>query len=1054
MRLSDNQMKYRNNRNGVLMRFIKIVLSLIFFTMALLSGANNQEFRATWVVTWHHSLSSGTVDERKELIRGILDNHQKANMNAVLWQVRQSGTAYYPSSYEPWGYYVGYSDPGFDPLAYAVEEAHKRGLELHAWFNVFNTSSTISGAPAEKHPEWICRDQSGNSMTSSISVSPGMANVRDYTIDVAMEIVRNYDIDGLHLDYVRWNEYTSSGKSQALARQNEQVETPDGFASPEVIEEMNENQSGRYLYDIEHPYSAGIPAGFSNWEDWWRWSVTEFVRTLHDSIQAVKPWVRLSPAALGKYNWSGWQGYGSVYQDAALWFNEGYVDQLTPMHYHWTSGDGFYDMLQGNAVEAWKPYITEGLADDRLFTVGPGSYILDENNIWYKHKEIIERVRTVDWTDGFQFFSYGSWNKYKYWEEAKSLFFQKKTRVRAAKYLYSGTPNSPAIVLSKVDSLHYNITINPQARDSNNKWFALYRSEDANLDVNTDEIIDIHFGQSAFSVNDSFTGRQDYDSSYTYFATMLDRYWNESAPSNFAASDPIPSFAPQVLSSDPAEGDTVFIAKDIKITFSKTMNTASLANAVSFTPQLAVQSLKWSTDAKTLTISTETMTYATNYMLTISDLATDVNAKALDGKADGGVSESYVLNFVTSAKDIFAPKVDYASVLDEELRFNFDVDDIIDIAFDELLNADSVNANNVQLTAKSGAISYKSKIYTNNGASVVGIQPSAPFDPGKEYTVTLTTGIVDTAGNPLDSAFTVNFKTQTYNYQTRKMVDDFTGSGEWQDPNYSYQTKGVIDIPSTFRCYNSGFYLPGNIIPIQKISGKLHYEWDPTASEFFIREYLKSTSAPAAVIFDTSYTLQCYIFGDGNGAEFRFSIGEGDATQWLTYEVSNWMTIDWIGWKLVEWKLRDPGSVGNWLGNGILDGTRYRIDSFQLTRSSDDAWVGTLYFKNLRLVKKEYAVTLIAGEMTATPQDFELAQNYPNPFNPLTTIAFSLPVAAKTTLTIYDMLGRKIITLMDEHLTAGQYKVVFNAASLASGVYVYELRAGRQVAHKKMMLVK
>jgi uncharacterized lipoprotein YddW (UPF0748 family) len=73
------------------------------------------------------------------------------------------------------------------------------------------------------------------------------------------------------------------------------------------IQDLQENLAGRYLYDIEHPYSAGVPQGFSSWEDWWRWSVTEFVRTLHDSIQSVKPWVRLSPAALGKYNWSGWQ---------------------------------------------------------------------------------------------------------------------------------------------------------------------------------------------------------------------------------------------------------------------------------------------------------------------------------------------------------------------------------------------------------------------------------------------------------------------------------------------------------------------------------------------------------------------------------------------------------------------------------------------------------------------------------------------------------------------------------------------------------------------------
>ena len=129
-----------------------------------------------------------------------MENHTQANMNAVIFQVRQGGTSYYESSYEPWGYYAGYSYPGYDPLEYAIEQAHERGLELHAWFNVFQTSSTHPGSPAAEHPEWVCRDQDGFTMDSYRSLSPGLSEVRDYTINVAMEIVNNYDIDGLHLD--------------------------------------------------------------------------------------------------------------------------------------------------------------------------------------------------------------------------------------------------------------------------------------------------------------------------------------------------------------------------------------------------------------------------------------------------------------------------------------------------------------------------------------------------------------------------------------------------------------------------------------------------------------------------------------------------------------------------------------------------------------------------------------------------------------------------------------------------------------------------------------
>ena len=268
------------------------------------------------------------MEVNKARIREILDNHKKANMTSVLFQIRQSGTAYYQSSYEPWGYYAGYTYPGFDPLQYAIEEAHKRGLELHAWFNTFSVSSSQPGTIPVQHPEWICRDQNGNPMSSYKAASPGLQAVRDYTVNVAMEIVRNYDIDGLHLDYVRWNEYDTDDMLRPLSQQEQEIKL-DGIFSDNTINKLTSPEStNRFLYDVEHPYSAGVPAGFNTWEDWWRWSVTEFVRTLHDSIQTIKPWVRLSPAALGNYKSggaSGWNGYYVVYQDAAFWFNEGYV---------------------------------------------------------------------------------------------------------------------------------------------------------------------------------------------------------------------------------------------------------------------------------------------------------------------------------------------------------------------------------------------------------------------------------------------------------------------------------------------------------------------------------------------------------------------------------------------------------------------------------------------------------------------------------------------------------------------------------------------------------
>ncbi|MDO9548506.1 MAG: family 10 glycosylhydrolase, partial [Candidatus Marinimicrobia bacterium] len=222
-----------------------IILSILLIGSLSFSQTGNAEFRATWVITWNYSSSSFSVETSQQRIREVLDNHVKANMNAVLFQVRQSGTAYYQSSFEPWGSYSPqYTD--YDPLTFAVEEAHKRGLELHAWFNCFAASSTAPGSPAAKYPHWVCRDQSGIAMTESRALSPGMQAVRDYTIDVAMEIVNNYDIDGLHLDYVRWNEYSNSKKSKSYAASIDETRMLDGFITEEQIEDLIKNKGGRY----------------------------------------------------------------------------------------------------------------------------------------------------------------------------------------------------------------------------------------------------------------------------------------------------------------------------------------------------------------------------------------------------------------------------------------------------------------------------------------------------------------------------------------------------------------------------------------------------------------------------------------------------------------------------------------------------------------------------------------------------------------------------------------------------------------------------------------
>lgn len=933
-------------------RVFSLLLIITTISTNLLAQRNNAEFRATWVITWEHISSSSTVEQNKARVRQILDNHQTANMNAVLWQVRQGGTAYYNSSYEPWGYYAGYKNPGYDPLAYAIEEAHKRGMEVHAWFNVFQTSSTIAGAPAAVHPEWICRDRDGIPMSSNICLSPGLKAVRDYTLQVAMEIVRNYDIDGLHLDYIRWNEYSNSKASKSLARRAEEEQWLDGMVTDEIIEDLEKNKAGRYLYDIEHPYSAGVPQGFSTWEDWWRWSVTEFVRCLHDSIQAVKPWVRLSVAALGKYNWSSWQGYGSVYQDAALWFNQGYIDQLTPMHYHWTTGSGFVSMLTGTS-EAWGPFIQKGIQDGRLFSVGPGSYILEENKVWYRHPEIVNACRTVPWVDGFQFFSYGTWKNNAYFPEAGQTFFAKKTKIRATGLIDNTPPTAPLLSIQKIDSLKYQLTITPP-KNSENLWLALYRSEDNQIDPSNDVLVALQFGQTPVTVTEVFDGKQDFNDRYTYGATLLDRFWNESPLSNAVLTDKIPSFPPTVVNHTPTQGAIVPVTSSINISFSKTINPATFLANFSITPNQTIGTTTWSNGNKTVTVSfANPLPFDTDFLVTIGGGLQDINGKNLDGNADGIGGDAYQFSFKTLAIDQSGPRI--VATYPALTSGDFDVEDVINVIFDEVIKPTSLTSETVRLKTDIYPLTPEALLTRVGNQSVLSIRPYAKLMSNADNYLSVYATLTDTLNNKMEQDLYLDFHTANQYYTQKIMVDDFLGNGAWQAPSYSGSTVGIISAESIFG-YSTTVYVPGSTLDATKKKGAfLKYKWDMTAASHLLREHI-NTSTPTSIKIDTSYTLQCYVFGDGSGTLFNFSLYEKNADGSTTsdvIEVGTWQPIDWIGWKLVQWDLGDPSQVGDFISaHRNMDGNYYILDGFLLKKTATSAVSGQIFIDELRIVKR------------------------------------------------------------------------------------------------------
>lgn len=272
--------------------------------------ANLGELRGVWVTRWTYS----SVED----VQRIVDELAAANFNAIFLQVRGNADAYYASSLEPWAKRLSGTlgqDPGWDPLAEMITRAHAKGLQVHAWMNTFPawsgtelpTESTIRH-PLLAHPEWLCADQNGTPMAPAASdyqfFSPGNPEVRAHVANVALEIASNYDVDGLHFDYVRYpgRVYCHDAVSEAeFARER--------MMTPELT-----------------------------WEDFQRSRVTLLLQDVRTRLRTVKPAAIMTvaswPIYQNKWGWSSVSlGYNDYYQDAHRWAKEGIVDALCPMTY-------------------------------------------------------------------------------------------------------------------------------------------------------------------------------------------------------------------------------------------------------------------------------------------------------------------------------------------------------------------------------------------------------------------------------------------------------------------------------------------------------------------------------------------------------------------------------------------------------------------------------------------------------------------------------------------------------------------------------------------------
>ena len=320
--------------------------------------------RGIWVARFHY--------RHEDDIRTIISNCAELGCNTVYWQVRGAGTVAYPSKIEPWSPEYGFADPGFDPLAVAVAEAHDRGLRIEAWVNVLpgwrgKRPPPLRGQLWKSHPDWFLRDAGGRRQPLGdfyVILNPCLPEVRRHIVRVIEEIVTGYDVDGVHLDYVRYAWETTPDAAGKYPRDRKTLS-------------LYNHETGK------HPDDDPVA-----WKHWRANQLTRLVSEIRTMVGRRRPGATLTAAVVRHPR----TAYNQYFQNAVAWLRTGLVDALLPMAYT--------DQLAALEVdvEAYRR-----LVGNRRVVPGIGIY---------KHKTAgatrAQLARCVDWGGDFALFSYAS----------------------------------------------------------------------------------------------------------------------------------------------------------------------------------------------------------------------------------------------------------------------------------------------------------------------------------------------------------------------------------------------------------------------------------------------------------------------------------------------------------------------------------------------------------------------------------------------------------------------------------------------------------------------
>ena len=475
-----------------------------------------RQLRGDWIasvvnIDWPSRPGLSVEQQQAELIRWY-DEAVDRKLNAVVVQVRPTADTFWPSDLEPWSKYLTGTqgkDPGYDPLAFAVREAHARNLEFHAWFNPYrvsmdtNRAALLPSHPARQHPEWVVE------YGGKLYYNPGIPEVRALVEDVILETVTRYDIDAVHFD--------------------------------------------DYFYPYPVPNSAfpdddtyaTYGSGYASKADWRRANVNALIRELDARIHAAKPWVKfgVSPFAVwrnastdpeGSQTTAGAQTYDDLYADTRAWVREEWVDYIAPQIY-WSIG--FAPADYAKLVPWWADQVRG--TDVQLY-IGQATY------------KVGTSTQSPEWSDPREMSRHLYYNR-GYPEVAGDLYFSAKD-VRANRLAHmdiveaehysrpalipvtegvpGAAPDAPHGTVARRSDAGIRVTWSGDATS-----YAVYRFEGRPQPVSACDFADA--SNLVAAVRDSGARSTSWvdttaapASSYTYYVTALDRAYRESRPGN------------------------------------------------------------------------------------------------------------------------------------------------------------------------------------------------------------------------------------------------------------------------------------------------------------------------------------------------------------------------------------------------------------------------------------------------------------------------------------------------------------------------------------------